>query len=240
MPYASDSTCRLDIKLAVTNMIIDNNNVMRSITLLFAFLVTACSESSQQKTAQQTNQQALEMQALNNSAESEQSERKQELPNCVLDVEARQIKKCKPERNAPYHGFSGELMIDAIRPDRQWVPTTGIELSSAEENQFIRIIFAVNKWATDEQGEYQVSKTPFIGTIEKWKDKELQWRKPLDTSILPATPFAFSVEWQEQQKLNLTFEQETIELANPDFNISGFAIFGSGVRVSTADLGILL
>lgn len=212
---------------------------MRLIVVLFAFLVTACSESSQQTTAQQTNAQALQVQALNNSAESEHSrEGKQELPNCVLDVEARQIKKCKPESDKPYHGFSGELMIDAIRPDRQWVPATGIELSSAEGNQFIRIVFTVNKWATDEQGEYQVSKTPFIGSIEKWKDKELQWRKPLDASILPATPFAFSVSWQEQEKLNLIFDKQTTEITNPEFKISGFSLFGSGVRVSTADLNI--
>ncbi|VUD62884.1 hypothetical protein TDB9533_03131 [Thalassocella blandensis] len=164
---------------------------------------------------------------------------KQEIPNCVLDVEARQIKKCSPDITEDYTGFSGLLMIDAIRPDRQWMPTTGIELVSPDQNNVIRMTFTVRKWATDENGMEVVSKTPFIGSIEKWKHKELQWRKEVEATIQPAQPFTFSIHWQQQKELQIALDEETITIDNIGFDISQFSIYGSGVRVATSDFGIL-
>lgn len=164
---------------------------------------------------------------------------KHEIPNCVLDVEARQIKKCNPDLTETYHGFGGLMMIEAIRPDRQWVPTTGIEIKSQDEREVIRIIFSVTKWAVDKDGKEAVSETPFIGTIEKWTQREMKWRKEVNAQMKPAQPFAFSVDWHNQKDLVITLEQEVITIENIGFNIDGFSVFGSGVRVATSDLGIL-
>ncbi len=158
------------------------------------------------------------------------------LPNCLLDVKAKQIKKCKPEINQKgVIGLEGELAITAIRPDRQWAPSVGIEFLSEDESDVLRLVFKIKKFTVDANGNALVSETPFTGSIERWSNKEIQSQTAIEAHILPAKPFSFTINWKHEGIVSITLDSDALEEQEIDFAISKVLFFGSGVRVATAD-----
>lgn len=161
-----------------------------------------------------------------------------ERPNCVLDVEAGKIKKCRPELGAGVTGVAGDLQIDGIRPARQWAPMVGIELTSADQQQIFRTTFAIQEYVLDADDKPAPAKTPFKGSAELWNNRELVWKQALGAEIQPATPFSFRVTWDANGDVAVTlgeYPDKTFEL---DFQVDGVAITGSGVMVSTSELRV--
>lgn len=162
-----------------------------------------------------------------------------ERPNCVLDVEAGKIKKCRPELGEGVIGISGQLQIDGIRPARQWTPAVGIELTSADQQDVLRLTFAIQEYAMDADNKPALAKTPFKGSAELWSNREQVWKQALPADIQPAVPFPFLITWSANGEVAVNLGDQMHKVFNLDFPIEDVAITGSGVMVSTSELRVL-
>lgn len=160
-------------------------------------------------------------------------------PNCVIDVDPGKIKKCKPELEVGIHGVSGTILIDGIRPDRNWAPMVALELSSIDEANKFRIKFNITEYKTDAEGKAILQETPFKGVAELWTNRNNDWSTDLAVEIMPALPFEFVVVWNDDQSLSIRLGETAWKTGPIGFDVDHILIMGSGVMASTDNLSVL-